>query len=156
MESHVPIFPQVKSNRHHVAQQTSPSFSEPFYLRLRGGAGQPTKGVRQLLKVCLSFSLRWLQNKPPNSRCFKLGVAATKPHSFIILLFSCCRMTMSSDLAVPFSCMIPRQNSEIVISPSSPERISKRGPQSRTVILGLIWPGPQWQTTLPFLKCAQS
>lgn len=40
-ESHVPIFPQVKSNRHHVAQQTSPSFSEPFYLRLRGGAGQP-------------------------------------------------------------------------------------------------------------------
>lgn len=79
-ESHVPIFPQVKSNRHHVAQQTSPSFFEPFYLRLRSGAGQPKKGVRQLLKVCLSFSLRWLpQTLIP--RCFVRKVPLSHIHS---------------------------------------------------------------------------
>ena len=100
------------------------------------GLGNQQKVRGDCSKFFVFFSSPIASTNPhPSLFCSE---SATKPHSFIILVFSCCRMTMSSDLAVPFSCMIPRQNSEIVISPSSPERISKRGPQSRTVILGLI------------------
>ena len=70
--------------------------------------------------------------------CYFLNITniyGSKLHSFMSFIFSCCNTTMSSALAVPLSCIMPRQNSEIVISPSSPARMSKRGPQSRTVIL---------------------